>query len=826
MAAPNLRLPEQVTLTERSFAGPFARSMLKARPAAVLLVNGTAAPATLTRIDVSPFVDSRTGLAAPAGLVAAADKITLGPGEPTLIRLAGYVPAHPATYICQLQVTTEEGETASVPVSVAVAASPVWGIISMGLGLLLLGVLKLLTGEGDVQSKLREVVRTRGQINAWLQRNPPPQHQTDAVAEIDRDLDEAERALAQRRRLSVVDRRIPDADEALGAARATAAKLQDAQSNAPPGSLEIKDLSNEWHGLQKRMKGLATLDFEAAAPKEGLAGHATMLLRGAWARLVGLPLQWISADLETQLERVHLVQDAGETERARAMAVATRAWLRRAAADLDRRLSLMMGLKLSAEEMVVSDAYVRLVAGSAELPTEQRAGLLKQLDDADARLAAGNTLEDFAAAVHAVSQTETETIRDQSIVLKSRVQAVAYAAGEQMSAAPMNAAMAELSPIAHPSVEQRMETVIRMLEVWRSRLAVVQDKAARTDMSMAIDTVEAAARRRDRNAVRKGLAVLEREWQAYLPRHIAEASAAATIAVCREWRERYLQQLTETSNLVKLQSGRIELADWERRLDRARRGLLAVVPEKATTPDLCLGPVIDNGHGVMAVSREVFTDVVADVPLPPQTRLDVAETSGIAEAINLAQRLMTEPRDLKLAPITPEAGRIVGQPILFTLGGLDPDWGSSVLVRVDWGDGSSPFFSDAEKLRQGERLEHMYMTVGTVSPFALAGDHLASGASAALAQAADAFEMGRSVTELSVHPSPATRAERLADIFLTGEFGLALLIAAVVYFWRYHAGSRVFGTRGYDYVEAFALGFAAYYAVADLPKALADLLLK
>jgi hypothetical protein len=451
--------------------------------------------------------------------------------------------------------------------------------------------------------------------------------------------------------------------------------------------------------------------------------------------------------------------------------------------------------------------------------------LLKQLDDADARLAAGNRLEDFAAAVHAVSQTETETIRDQSIVLKSHVQAVADAASQQMSTAPMDAVMAELSAIPHPSVEQRMETVIRMLEVWRSRLSVVQDKAARTDMSAAMDTVEAAAKRRDRNAVRKRLAVLEREWQAYLPRHIAEASAAATIGVCREWRERYLQQLTETSNLVKLQSGRIELADWERRLDRARRGLLAVVPEKATTPDLCLGPVIVNGREVIAVSREVFTDVVADVPLPPQTRLDVAETAGIAEAINLAQRLMTEPRDLKLAPTTPEAERIVGQPILFTLGGLDPDWGSSVLVRVDWGDGSSPFFSDAEKLRQGERLEHMYMTVGTIYLFALAGDHLASGASAAVAQA-DAYEMGRSVTELSVHPSPATRAERLADIFLTGEFGLALLIASVVYFWRYHAGSRVFGTRGYDYVEAFALGFAAYYAVADLPKALADLLVK
>jgi hypothetical protein len=86
--------------------------------------------------------------------------------------------------------------------------------------------------------------------------------------------------------------------------------------------------------------------------------------------------------------------------------------------------------------------------------------------------------------------------------------------------------------------------------------------------------------------------------------------------------------------------------------------------------------------------------------------------------------------------------------------------------------------------------------------------------------------MGRSAAELFVHPSPATRAERLADMFLTAQFGLALMISAVVYFWRYHAGSKVFGSRGFDYIEAFALGFAAYYAVTDLPKTLGEFLVK
>jgi hypothetical protein len=124
-------------------------------------------------------------------------------------------------------------------------------------------------------------------------------------------------------------------------------------------------------------------------------------------------------------------------------------------------------------------------------------------------------------------------------------------------------------------------------------------------------------------------------------------------------------ELMEIGNYIKLQSGRPEIADWERRLDRARRGLLAVLPEAATTPDDCLGPVVKNGREVIAVSQEVFTRELGDVPIPPKARLDAAENSGVAAGITLSQRLMAEPRDLKLVPETPEKDRNVGQPVAF-----------------------------------------------------------------------------------------------------------------------------------------------------------------
>jgi hypothetical protein len=84
-------------------------------------------------------------------------------------------------------------------------------------------------------------------------------------------------------------------------------------------------------------------------------------------------------------------------------------------------------------------------------------------------------------------------------------------------------------------------------------------------------------------------------------------------------------------------------------------------------------------------------------------------------------------------------------------------------------------------------------------------------------EGARAAAVGHGETEVFVRPSPATAAEQLADTFLTGQFGLALLIASVLYYWRFHAGSLVFGASTFHYVQAFSQGFAA-----DLPKILAD----
>ena len=261
---------------------------------------------------------------------------------------------------------------------------------------------------------------------------------------------------------------------------------------------------------------------------------------------------------------------------------------------------------------------------------------------------------------------------------------------------------------------------------------------------------------------------------------------------------------------MRLQSGRPEVQEWEKTLDRARLGLQAI---SINNPD-CIGKIADiYRDDTIAVSNATYRHVLEDVGIPLDARLDAAERSGDAAAVALIQRLATGPRELEVGVTTKDEDIVVGQPIHFAFANLDPNWsGPGVDVVVDWGDGSELFRTVAEKLLGSESPEHRYQQIKTYTVKAAAslGDR----------------EVGESILPLAVGPSPANFAQRLADIFLTSQFALALLIASVVYFWRFHASTVIFGSELIHYVQAFALGVAAYAAVADLPKALGELALK
>ena len=532
------------------------------------------------------------------------------------------------------------------------------------------------------------------------------------------------------------------------------------------------------------------------------------MLAKARSGLLAVPANWVEADIGEQVDRVRFALAAGETTRARAMALATRAWMRRSADDLEKRLSLETGLALTADAMATADAGLRRLAADPAIPPEARTTWIARLDGADARIASGSTLEDFAEAVRAVAETNTQSMRDQESAMLGRLKQVEDAAGEELALSAVNAEFIKMGPPDQLTPADRAAGIARAFEAWRGSLALVHDETARARLASAIDSGIAAAGKQDQEGMKQAMKAAQAEWRAYTPKHVAAAGATVVGPVCVDWRDGWLRQLAAAEGQIKLQNGRPEVADWDKRLDRAMRALQSVAVGDVD----CIGQLMTAAGDVNGVSQEVFRRLLEDSPIPLSARLDAAERSSDAVAVAAVERLMTEPRDLQLAAQTSEDDKFVGQPILFTLTNLDPNWGSGIDVTIDWGDGSPPLRSDAEKLRQGERLEHVYRAIGTVHPTATATD--------------GAETVGASGSDTFVRPSPATAAERAADIFLSSQFWLALLIASVIYYWRFHSGTVTFGSSSVHYVLAFALGFAAYAAVADLPKALAEIVLK
>jgi len=167
---------------------------------------------------VLSLVSEQTGLSAAGALAAEIAPGPIEPGGTTWATIRGAVPAQSGAYLAELDVLNESGPAIAIPIRVEVAASWFWGAVCLLFGLSLLGLLKLLTGEGDVEEMTRQTLLERAAMHAEWKRDPPPSSRADTVVAVDRDIDDAVRSLAAMRGFSVVDRRIADASAAMASA--------------------------------------------------------------------------------------------------------------------------------------------------------------------------------------------------------------------------------------------------------------------------------------------------------------------------------------------------------------------------------------------------------------------------------------------------------------------------------------------------------------------------------------------------------------------------------------------------------------------------------
>ena len=382
----------------------------------------------------------------------------------------------------------------------------------------------------------------------------------------------------------------------------------------------------------------------------------------------------------------------------------------------------------------------------------------------------------------------------------------------------MEAAEEALQTATDHSLAGKKAALHPILNLWRNHVSAITDPATRTKMQSAITAAAAAIDSGDMKSVGPLFQSLSDDWIGWNARLVDELKDRLDHQEC-------LDSFTE----LQRETGGIEaslrerpagpaLADWDRRLDQIRLDMQRHGPDAQTISQNCMAPLLALGSRATALSGEILATTITDLEVPALTRMRLARDSGMATAVAAIEASFDRPRVLGVAVTAPEAERVVGRTLSFSINHADPVWGAGVLLAVAFGDGTPPSLLTAEQLRQGRAVTHDYAAPITARVTVIAAERFKPGTIDPVDTALGAGGAG-----VLIAPSRVTRAELLADDILNLRFAIALLIALVVYYWRYQSKTAILGARGIDYVETFALGFAANAAVSNLPDVLAKL---
>ncbi len=819
-AAPAATLsgPVSLALAATSPWGPFAseRTLVPIRPIRFSVANIGTEEVTLLPPIIERLRRSNDGVGAEGGLrgaVISPASGVLAPGDVAVIELNGSVTGRPGIYASTVRFGTAGVGTLAIPFTAAVSASPLWGIACMLLGLAVVGTTNALTGAGGVTSQLREALAQRQLTHEWLERHPPPERFSHDIEDMDRDFDAAVAALSQPHAWSFVDHRQEEASAHLQAALATAATLRASTKDASPAAAEVADLSRDWQALQAEMKATAG-EARPAPTTPGFAAHLDTFLYDWKQQFIGVPMQAVALELTPQLDRVHLLLAAGQEDAARVQAISVRRWMRRAAAMLDERVHTWIAFAGAAGAIAVADMSMRQRLAAADLPEADRIAIQDQLDAASAKLGASATPASFAAADMAINSAETGLIRARTGQMKQRFQAASDQALAETSSDRIGKVVDEVMAEKPASPQDRIAGSTRILAAWREMIAGVPDARMRDELTARADAIGQVLSSGDLKATPPLYRALLNAWSDWQAQHVSALTTPILRAECTEERDALLHNVAATEANIRLQPAGPKQVGWESDLDRIRFETFQADIDGDPAKH-CLDVLGELEKRRIALSNDVFVAMLADAPIPASARIASAELSGVAEAITLTRQLAAEPRSVTLKIRTPPAERTVRRRIVFEVEDLDPLWGSGIQIGVDFQDGSRPLITSVEAIRQNGPIEHEYDAPRTLHPRLLVAEHIDP------ALTPQGRVLGTGDTTLLLGPSPITSAQALADAFLNARFALALLVASVVYYWRFNSGKKALGERSFDYVEAFAVGFAVSLAITELPEKIA-----
>jgi len=815
--------PEAVTIKLASRGGPFANNgaRLLVPPTRINLVNTSAKPVLISRLTLDPLQQSEMGARAESNLTVEAIPLNLAPGESALVTISGSVPTRPAVYTSILRVMHQEGPQLAVRVEFRVAAWAAWGFACMVLGLLLVGLINVLDSESGIKGELRRALLARQSAHEFLQQTPPPQSRATLVENANREFDAAVAILQKPRELSFVDRRAADAQEHLKTAAELTADLRKALSEKPRGSIEMADLEREWMDLKDNFAALLKQFLIPAPSGSSLAQRLGAFDAWAAQRLLRIPIEYYTNDFTYHVTRIRLIYGTGRDRDAATEAAAVRRWMQRAADFVNKQVQhLTFFVQLSANDMTNAERIRQRVEAEG-IAADRRSAVLNSLDDTASLLSGPFSWPVRRTVAQRIQEARTETLRAATDAVLAAAESARAQEENEDSIGNVQAVVDDGAKLKHGAdgkidPKEKMVWLRRVVAAWRTRLATLPNPdppALRAEL----DAFAAANDSNDLDAIGTHSRRLFEQWAAYSTARAKSLILKATASFCLRLRDDILIDLEATQQTMRRLGGSPNLLKWEGELDRLRTKTDATPDLAEKMPLDCLDILVGLSANAHQLKDEVDSEMWSATVLPDITKHELATEFATSLTPGALANLSSDTRPLHIEVATPFDELYVGRRIEFKIDNLGPDWGPGIVAAIDFGDGQRRIMT-AEDLRKNKLVTHTYADAKSFTIVAIAAEAFEPDT---MEPVNNALGEGR-LQQLSISPSPISAARQLADTFFNARFGLALLIAGLLYFWRYYATKSVFGANTFDYAQAFAVGFAVSLAVNDLPQKLAE----
>ena len=705
----------------------------------------------------------------------------------------------PGIYRSNIRVRKKpDNEAITIPVVVSVREHWVYAFVALLLGLLVFGILALLSETVQIAEMQADILRLNRSLHEFRENYHPFHVQKIQADEVENMLVGAWEALGRQRSGGIKDWRMEDAGKYLEQAEKRLNNLKAKSENKLLGQAAVDELGARMKRFESTTTNLITdkaffLSRENSE-FENWDNALVSFLERQKEVLLSVPFEAILRPMTAHVSRTQLAFEGGEGIRAQKLALKVMKWLNRSARLFERNYNLLQTFRVFADEALFRVGVINRILQQPYIDVSVRDKVSGYLDDALEHLQDEAGAPDLEKAYVLLLRAENYLFEELiNLLLKEYKKATTVLDAQTR----LDDILAARVTLEKDLSQDALGGAIKVLgSLWEKKARQCESETIRDTLFHNIGILKRLGPTKS-SEMNVALDRLEELWETYFHEELSSLEKKYIGAFCSDYMSYLAVRLDFSRELLRLLQPHQFLEGEEENIERLNSRL----KDYSQTGE-CVKDLLEFEHVMAGIGEKMMEVLMVTYNSSPALKLQASRNAQAEAAEKLARQIMREEWPVGLALLSDNKPLYAGTRIGFSVTDLNPAWGSEVSVLIDFGDRSPVYTATAEDVRQKPIVFHEYDMSESYNV------HLAVVTGPVEGKRGFPGEgvLGQDSVQVFLAPSPISGARQLSGMFFNVRFAIALIIGIVIQLIRFYNEKEPFGAKKRDYVEAFALG--------------------